>query len=573
MGILDKDLNPLRIQLGEIVKQQHQLAVAVHDESLSNTVSELRETLSEPFLFVIVGEVKAGKSSFINALLATGEEVVAVAPDPCTDTIQQVLYGENADTIVVNPYLKKIYQPVDILKEISVVDTPGTNTISAHHQEITERFVPRSDLIVFVFEAKNPYRQSAWDFFDYIHAEWRKKIIFVLQQADLMNEDDLQVNIEGVRKNAVKKGIEVPQVFAVSAKLEQEGAHEVSGFGPLNTYIRDNITGKNAFKLKLESSLDTADTVQDRIMAKIQLMEDQLKKDRDFRAEILNTLRDQEDRSNRQVDTLIANLLNEYDRVTGKTYNDLSNGLNFAKLTSKSFRSIFNKKESPKVWLEDLAKALDNELSRGFQHKLSEGVEEIADSISQMAKIINLKIQNNQAILRGGEDIFGEISDRRRAVLRDLQDDFQKFMTRTENFVGEELFPQASSFSPNIAAGGGMAVIGAVLAAVTQMTVLDVTGGILSAVGLLFAGGTVVLKRGRILKGFDQEIKKSREDLKLELDLKLKSYVSHIRQKIDHNFTEFDVVLEAQTQHLQGIASQYENIQTELSMVRESLGH
>ncbi|MBK7009342.1 MAG: dynamin family protein [Saprospiraceae bacterium] len=34
--------------------------------------------------------------------------------------------------------------------------TPGTNTIVAHHQEITEKFIPYSDLIVFVFEAKNP---------------------------------------------------------------------------------------------------------------------------------------------------------------------------------------------------------------------------------------------------------------------------------------------------------------------------------------------------------------------------------------------------------------------------------
>lgn len=571
MKILDSELQPLQIQLGEAVKQQHQLATEVQDESLGLIVSELRETLSEPFLFVIVGEVKAGKSSFINALLATGEEVVAVAPDPCTDTIQQVLYGDTAQTIEVNPYLKKIYQPVDILKQISVVDTPGTNTISDHHQEITERFVPRSDLIVFVFEAKNPYRQSAWEFFDFIHEEWRKKIIFVLQQADLMSPEDLAINVEGVRKQAVKKGLTTPQVFAVSAKLEQEGQPEISGFRELNKYIREHITGKNAYKLKLQSSLETASTIQDRIKGKIGLMETQLKKDRDFRADIMHTLRDQEERSNRQVDTLIDSLLAEYDRVTTKAYRDLNQGLNVVKLTGRSFRSMFNKQESPKVWLEGLAKTLESDLSKGFQQKLQEGIEEIADSISQMAKIINLKIQNNQAVLRGGDDIFGEISDRRRAVLRDLQDDFQKFMHRTENFVGEELFPQASSFSPNIAAGGGIAVIGAVLAAVTQMTVLDVTGGILSAVGLLFAGGTIVLKRGRILRGFDQEIKESREELQHELDTKLKAYVAHIRQKIDQNFTEFDAVLEAETQHLQGIADRYEGIQGALEGIGEHL--
>ena len=115
-----------------------------------------------------------------------------------TDTIQQIVYGEQEEIISINEYLKRIHQPVEILKEIAIVDTPGTNAIIQHHQEITESFIPASDLIVFVFEAKNPYRQSSWEFFDYIHDEWRKKIIFVLQQKDLMNESDLEVNKKGV---------------------------------------------------------------------------------------------------------------------------------------------------------------------------------------------------------------------------------------------------------------------------------------------------------------------------------------------------------------------------------------
>src|SRR5690625_6194695 len=80
--------------------------------------------------------------------------------------IQQIKYGKNHDEITINPFLKQIYFPDPILKEISIVDTPGTNTIIEHHQEITERFIPVADLVVFVFEAKNPYRQSAWDFLD-----------------------------------------------------------------------------------------------------------------------------------------------------------------------------------------------------------------------------------------------------------------------------------------------------------------------------------------------------------------------------------------------------------------------
>ena len=232
-NILNQNLKVYKTQIDQIVKELHDLTVGIGHNELATMVSELRNRITEPFMFVIVGEVKVGKSSFVNALLSSDKEICKVSPAPETDTIQQILYGEKEETIVVNPFLKKIMQPVDILKEIAIVDTPGTNTIVDQHQEITERFIPASDLIVFVFESKNPYRQSAWDFFDYIHADWRKKIIFVLQQKDLMVPADLVVNIQGVKDYAAKKGITYPNVFPVSAKMELEGKLEESGYLPL----------------------------------------------------------------------------------------------------------------------------------------------------------------------------------------------------------------------------------------------------------------------------------------------------------------------------------------------------
>jgi predicted GTPase len=180
--ILNQKIKTYRSQVEEIVKDLHQLSQEIGHKELSSTVGELRNRMTEPFMFVIVGEVKAGKSSFINALLDTGREICKVAPQPMTDTIQQILYGDKEEVIMVNPYLKKVLLPVDILREIAIVDTPGTNSIVEKHQEVTEKFIPASDLCIFVFPAKNPYMLSAWNFFDYIHADWHKKIIFVGRQ-------------------------------------------------------------------------------------------------------------------------------------------------------------------------------------------------------------------------------------------------------------------------------------------------------------------------------------------------------------------------------------------------------
>src|SRR5688572_11906275 len=256
LSVIDQKIQDQKKELKLILQRLQQFTARINHPDTGRIIADLRDRIEEPFMFVIVGEVKSGKSSFINALLAD-PDLCAVAPSPMTDTIQQIIYGEPARVEEISPYLKRVYKPDEILRDIAIVDTPGTNTIIQHHQEITERFIPGADLIVFVFEAKNPYRQSAWDFFNFMHKEWHKKIIFVLQQKDLLDAPDLDINIKGVHDHAQQKGIKEPLIFAVSAKDELNGLSEISGFEPLKKYILDQVTGGNAQKQKLISLSNT----------------------------------------------------------------------------------------------------------------------------------------------------------------------------------------------------------------------------------------------------------------------------------------------------------------------------
>lgn len=571
--ILNNQLNTYRIQIDEIVKNLHELTTQIGHQELAATVSDLRSRIKEPFMFVIVGEVKAGKSSFINALLETGEEICKVAPQPMTDTIQQIVYGEKEETIVINEHLKRIFQPIDILKEIAIVDTPGTNAIIDHHQEITESFIPASDLIVFVFEAKNPYRQSSWDFFDYINDEWRKKIIFVLQQKDLLSDSDLQVNIKGVKDYAIKKGISDPNIFAVSAKDDLEGKTDISGFDTVRTFIKENITGGKAPILKLQNNIATSQNINTRIFNGLETRKRQYKADVLFRKDIQHTLDEQEVKTNKQVDVLVENLIAAYDRNTGKTADELAEGLQFFSLVKRSFSSIFSKKESAKDWLNSLAGNLENNLNTDLKEKLNSGVLDIADSIQQMAKLIDLKIKNSDTILKNDHDIFSDIAEKRMNVLRDLQDTFADFLKKSENFTDSSLFPEKNTISPNLAKGSGVAVVGLILTTLTNMTVLDVTGGILTAVGFLFAGVSVSFQRRKIIDGFNTEIAKGRLNLQEEVSQKIKAYVATIKDKIDTNFHKFDNLLvneEIQIQHLQ---DQYNSIETRLENLSKELAN
>ncbi len=559
----------MRSQLDEIVKDLHRMTSDIGNEPLAQTVGELRNRINEPFMFVVVGEVKAGKSSFVNALL--GHEVCKVAPDPCTDTIQQILYAENEEEIQINPYLKKLYVPADILREIAIVDTPGTNTISDHHQEITESFVPASDLIVFVFEAKNPYRQSAWDFLNFIKDEWRKKVIFVLQQKDLMEPEDLVINERGVFDTAKKKGVNNAKVFSVSAKMELKGNSEESGYPVLRDYIGDNITGGKAPVLKLENNIDTSLTIGDRINDGLRKREEQLISDKEFRKDVDQTLGSQVEKSNYRVDVLTENILGAYDRVTGEIGDELDQGLSFFSLFRKAFVSIFSKKDSPKGWIDDLKYRLEHELKDQLTEKLNAGVNDLTDSVSRMVSMIDLKIKSNKTVLNNSDEIFSHIANKRNNVMDELRETFNKFMNRSENFEDNEVLPSDENFSPNIATGSGLAVIGVVLAAVAHGSVFDITGGILTTVGVLFAGITVGIKRRKVLSAYWEEIEKGRNKLQSEVDDRLKLYVSNIKDKVITNFQEFDLMLEKEEQQVRKISVEHHKIVTRLKGMKETV--
>ena len=569
--LINQQLQSYRSQVEEIVKDLHELAIKTGNEELAATVSDLRNRIHEPFMFVIVGEVKAGKSSFINALLDTGREITKVAPQPMTDTIQQILHGDEEEIVEINPFLKKIFLPVDILKEIAIVDTPGTNTIVENHQQITESFIPASDLIVFVFEAKNPYRQSAWEFFDYIHSDWRKKVIFVLQQKDLMEEDDLAVNIKGVAEYAEKKGIAEPNVFTVSAKQEQEGQKEKSGFGEVRSYIQQNITGGQAPILKLQNNIATSQNVNERIAEGIHLRAEQYTADTEFRSDITETLDKQELRSLKEVDILVENLLAGYDRITRNKESELASGLSFFSLLRRSVSSIFSKKASVKEWLEGLATELEEDLNSELKRKLNDGVVNLADSIQQMAKLIDLKIRSSKTILRNDYELFSDIAEKRENVLKELQEAFSRFVNSTENFTDESLFPDKSPVSSNIATGSGLAVIGIVLATVTQGAVFDITGGVLTAIGLLFAGISSSVRRRKVLTRFREEIDKGHDRLEEEVSSNLKSYIQNLKTKIEENFSRFDTMLEKEKEQLARLEGQHKEITDKLEGMMLSL--
>lgn len=557
--------------IDEIFGKLHHLTLNIGNSELSETVDNIRSRLGEPFLFVIVGEVKVGKSSFVNALLQTDKEVCKVAPDPCTDTIQQIVYGDLEAVIPINEHLKKITLPIEILRQVAIVDTPGTNTIIEHHTEITEKFIPVSDLIIFIFEAKNPYRQSAWQFFDYISQQWRKKVIFVLQQADLMEPDDLAVNLAGVTKHAIQKGLNDPKVFAVSAKLEQKGQTEISGFTAVRNYINETITGGNNTRLKVQSLLSTSKKIMTNISEGLILRKQQIEADEQFRNKVDLLLDNAEGKTDKQVNNLIDNVLNEYDSITTNISQEFQDGLGTFTLLKKSVLSIFDREASMKEWIEQLSERLEKELKPALERKLTEGVMNIADSIGQMAEIIDAEIRKNKSGIKSNNQVFADIANRRQDKLQKLQLNLESMVNNTSSFVNNDALRQSSAIVPNLATGGGLAIIGGVLAAATTTSAMDITGGILAGISLIGAGIVTSSQRKRVIKEFKQEISKGRLKLSEQMNEKLSSYTKEIRIKIDNNFLEFDTFLHQELKNFNSVADEFKNVQQQFNKLVQEL--
>src|SRR5207342_968194 len=115
--------------------------------------------------------------------------------------------------------LHVITAPAEFLREIAIVDTPGTNAVIREHEAITADFVPRSDLVLFVTSADRPFTESERQFLAVIR-DWGKKVVIVINKVDLLETAaDLQQVLDFVAAHARVALGGPPDTFPVSAKL------------------------------------------------------------------------------------------------------------------------------------------------------------------------------------------------------------------------------------------------------------------------------------------------------------------------------------------------------------------
>jgi hypothetical protein len=230
------------------------------DPSDAQQIRELIGHLEDMFLLVVVGEVKAGKSAFINALL--DHDACPEGPLPLTDRVFVLAYGDAPAEHAAEPHVVRRELPIDYLRRMSVVDTPGTNSPLKRHQLITESFLPRADIVFFVTSIDCPLTQTDIRFLGKIRERWKKEIACVLAKVDMRPEQDRALVTDYLKSSFRDLLGFTPPVFAVSSHLARqarrdgdEALREASGLPAVERYIVENLSESRRVLLKLKSPL------------------------------------------------------------------------------------------------------------------------------------------------------------------------------------------------------------------------------------------------------------------------------------------------------------------------------
>lgn len=213
-----------------------------YEDSLEE-LDEIIEDSMEPLLVMVMGEFSTGKSTFINALV--GKKIAAVNATPTTAIITKLCYGES-DKVIVHykdgslkensvvdfdnvtsenqfPYQRhdeisfvERRMPVDMLKSMSIIDSPGLNSLNQGHTIATRNFVDKADVVLWMFDANKPISQTEMTAMNRLRL--RLKPIAIINKMDALNddEDDVTEFLDGIQQKLKDK---VQRVIGISAKL------------------------------------------------------------------------------------------------------------------------------------------------------------------------------------------------------------------------------------------------------------------------------------------------------------------------------------------------------------------
>lgn len=538
------------------------------------TLQTLSRSLADPLLFVVVGEVKAGKSSLLNAVF--GQEFCKVDVLPATDKIYVFKYGETEHDVPVSEHLTERYRPIAFLKNFNIVDTPGTNTIVASHHEITTSYVPLADLIVFVFSVANPWASSAWEFLRLLGNRWKKNIVFVLQQADLRSPEEVEVIIKHLDQTVLQILGSSRPIFAVAAKKAlraklastppAEPLWQESNFAALEKWISETVTQSEDRGGKLRSTAQTAQVVANSIQVRLQSSVDLLKSDQEKLGTIRRSLEARKGQTLRQVGGFIREMEMAYDNCRERGEKLLEERLTMA----QTLKMIFSGGRWEKDFQDQVERDVRTKVQEQIEHALGllesdlRGIWQDLQERVQVQFDSDTKRQVRAAALPGFLSQRGIILQKLQLTLLEQTSD-AKIKEQLQTWFGETA--RWLRVPAGVAAAGGVFTI---IAALAHAAILDVTGtvaGVAAAAGTLYA----VLRRRHILREYRLKMNEKRAQLSEAVETQLRNAINAFYHEVGATFDPLESFCLAEAHRILPLRERVDEIERSLVELKHGI--
>jgi small GTP-binding protein len=452
-------------------------------------------SLDEVFLLVVVGEFNAGKSSFVNALL--GASVLPEGVTPTTDRIYVLVHGEKPGQMepTRDPFVSRLTYPLPSLEGVALVDTPGTNAIIRQHQALTEGFLPRADLVLFLTSADRPFTESERQFLS-LAASSGRSVIMVVNKSDLLETQAQKAQVREFVEAGARGVLGLtPPVLLISARGEQRGGDP--GFHALREVLKLRLSDTERTRLKLASPLGTAAEILSGEEARAHAARQTLGED-------VTILRDLEGQRERHRETMLGELDGQLNRM-GRLLSEFevrADKFIDSKLTFRNLRGLINSRDLEDAFRREAVADLPDAIDRQFGTMIDRFVEANLHFWEDVQAFL-IRRQPSSEVART------RFSYDRGALLEGIAGSARDHLeTTTEHELGRQLAQDAEDALKGAVGGlaGGLG-IGAGIGALIGASALDFTGGILAGLTLGSLGLFVLPnKRVQAQRGLRQKI-------------------------------------------------------------------
>jgi len=513
------------------------------------TLADSVDQLDELFLLVVVGEFNAGKSALINALL--GQAVLAEGVTPTTSKIHHIAWGEELEREPMGPVGERITAPVETLRQLTIVDTPGTNALDRAHEALTTDYVPRADLVLFVTSADRPLSESERVFLETIR-QWGKKVVIVVNKVDILrSEDEVAEVVEYVSSNANRLLGADPEVFPVSALRAAEAgdaeALSASGLPAVERFLHDTLDSGELLRLKLGNPLGVAahllSSALETVEGRLELLGDDLRTIGDIEGQT-ETWADDVRREFELRLSDIDNILLGMERRGVDFFDDTVRLAKLPKLFDKS----------------DLKKRFEAEVVADAPEAVETKVDSLIDWLvdSELGHWQNVVNHVNRRVGKHADRMVGEVggrfeTDRTRlleTVGRAARDGLASYDRAAEaHRMAEDLHKAVTSTAVLEVGAVGL---GAAVALAASSTAADITG--LTAAGLMAALGLFVLphRRRRAKAELKQKIGALRSNLMTALSGHFEAESERGRRRLEETIAPYTRFVRSESERLAG---------------------